>query len=98
MFVCFCRSLESPHLLTIADQSLPDHLPRVSTLHALFTSHLDINAVPKRSFFQLLKHFAADEREREKLEEFSSPEGAVNNPCFRGTFFVCLRTHRRSCT
>ncbi|KAI0295109.1 riboflavin synthase domain-like protein [Multifurca ochricompacta] len=58
------------------DQSLPDHLPQVSTLRALFTRHLDINAVPKRSFFQLLKHFATDEREREKLEEFSSPEGA----------------------
>ncbi|KAH8996771.1 riboflavin synthase domain-like protein [Lactarius akahatsu] len=58
------------------DQSLPDHLPRVSTLRSLFTSHLDINAVPKRSFFRVLKHFAADEREREKLEEFSSPDGA----------------------
>lgn len=58
------------------DQSLPDHLPRVSTLRSLFTSHLDINAVPKRSFFRFLKHFATDEREREKLEEFSSPEGA----------------------
>ena len=39
--------------------------------------HLDINSVPKRIFFQLLKHFATDEREREKLEEFCSPEGAV---------------------
>ncbi|KAH9966182.1 riboflavin synthase domain-like protein [Lactifluus volemus] len=58
------------------DQSLPDHLPQVSTLRVLFSRHLDINAVPKRSFFQLLKHFATDEREREKLEEFSSPEGA----------------------
>ncbi|KAH9177529.1 riboflavin synthase domain-like protein [Lactarius sanguifluus] len=58
------------------DQSLPDHLPRVSTLRSLFTSHLDINAVPKRSFFRVLKYFAADEREREKLEEFSSPDGA----------------------
>lgn len=58
------------------DQSLPDHLPQVSTLRSLFTSHLDISAVPKRSFFRLLKNFAADEREREKLEELSSPEGA----------------------
>ncbi|KAH9999199.1 riboflavin synthase domain-like protein [Russula compacta] len=58
------------------DQLLPDHLPRVSTLRALFTSHLDINAVPKRTFFRLLKHFATDERERKKLEEFSLPEGA----------------------
>ncbi|KAI0295729.1 hypothetical protein BC826DRAFT_1007321 [Russula brevipes] len=59
------------------DQSLPSHLPQVSTLRVLFTRHLDIHAVPKRSFFRLLKHFATDEREREKLEEFSSPDGAV---------------------
>ncbi|KAF8506798.1 riboflavin synthase domain-like protein [Russula emetica] len=58
------------------DQSLPDHLPQVSTLRALFTRHLDINAVPKRSFFQVFKHFATDEREREKLEEFCSPGDA----------------------
>jgi hypothetical protein len=59
------------------DQSLPNHLPQVSTLRGLFTRHLDIHAVPKRSFFRLLKHFAADPREREKLEEFSSSDGAV---------------------
>ncbi|KAI0288475.1 riboflavin synthase domain-like protein [Russula brevipes] len=58
------------------DQSLPSHLPQVSTLRVLFTRHLDIHAIPKRSFFRLLKHFAADAREREKLEEFSSPDGA----------------------
>ncbi len=39
-----------------------------------------LNAVPKRSFFRLVKHSAADEREREKPEEFSSPEGAVDVP------------------
>jgi len=60
------------------DQSLPDHVPRVSTLRALFTRHLDINSVPKRSFFHVLKDFATDEREREKLEEFCSPQGAVS--------------------
>ena len=76
--VCLHPTVGVPHyLLAIEDQSLPDHLPLVSTLRALFTRHLDINAVPKRSFFQVFKHFATDEREREKLEEFSSPEGAV---------------------
>lgn len=76
--VCLHPTVSVPHRSsTIEDQSLPDHLPRVSTLRSLFTRHLDINAVPKRSFFRALKRFAADEREREKLEEFSSPEGAV---------------------
>ncbi len=76
--VCLHPTVGVPHYLsTIGDQSLPDRLPQVSTLRALFSGHLDINAVPKRSFFRVLKHFATDEREREKLEEFSSPEGAV---------------------
>jgi sulfite reductase alpha subunit-like flavoprotein len=65
------------HLPIVSDQSLPDRLPRVSTLRMIFSRHLDINAVPRRSFFRLLEHFATDEREREKLEEFSSSEGAV---------------------
>jgi sulfite reductase alpha subunit-like flavoprotein len=72
----------------VADQSLPDHLPQVSTLRILFSRHLDTSAVPKRSFFRLLKYFATDEREREKLEEFSSPEGAVK----------CFTPSRRSST
>jgi sulfite reductase alpha subunit-like flavoprotein len=76
--VCLHPTVSVPHHLSaIEDQSLPDHLPQVSTLRALFTRHLDINAVPKRSFFRVFKHFATDEREREKLEEFSSPGGAV---------------------
>ncbi|KAA1467026.1 riboflavin synthase domain-like protein [Dentipellis sp. KUC8613] len=60
----------------LADQSLPDHLPTVSTLRALFTRHLDINAIPRRSFFAFLRHFTDDEREQEKLDEFVSHEGA----------------------
>jgi len=76
--VCLHPTVRVPrYLSTIEDQSLPDHLPQVSTLRALFTRHLDINAIPKRSFFRVSKYFATDEREREKLEEFSMPEGAV---------------------
>lgn len=40
--------------------------------------YLDINSVPRRSFFALLRHFTSDELEREKLDEFLSPEGAVS--------------------
>ena len=60
------------------DQSLPDHLPTTTTLREIFTRYLDINAVPRRSFFVLLKHFTEDETEREKLEEFlTTKDGAV---------------------
>ncbi|KAI0632697.1 riboflavin synthase domain-like protein [Trametes polyzona] len=61
---------------TLEDQSLPDHLPSTTTLREVFTRYLDINAVPRRSFFAFLQHFAQDELEREKLEEFLSDEGA----------------------
>lgn len=62
------------HVLT--DQSLPAHLPRTLTLRTLFTKYLDISAVPRRSFFALLRYFTTDELEQEKLDEFLSPEGA----------------------
>ncbi|CDK24839.1 unnamed protein product [Kuraishia capsulata CBS 1993] len=44
------------------------------TLRSLFTHHLDINAIPRRSFFQILYHFSDNERHREKLKEFSLVE------------------------
>ncbi|GBE87307.1 NADPH-dependent diflavin oxidoreductase 1 [Sparassis crispa] len=74
----FANVADDPFTITHAllDQSLPDHLPHRTTLRALFTRYLDIGAVPRRSFFALLRHFVTDELEREKLEEFLSAEGA----------------------
>ncbi|KAI0705984.1 riboflavin synthase domain-like protein [Cerioporus squamosus] len=66
--------VEIQHVLQ--DQSLPDHLPTVTTIREIFTRYVDINAVPRRSFFALFKHFAEDDMEREKLEEFLTEEGA----------------------
>lgn len=44
------------------------------TLRSLITYHLDIMAVPPRSFFKNAWHFATDEREIEKLQELSKIE------------------------
>ncbi|PPQ83917.1 hypothetical protein CVT25_000662 [Psilocybe cyanescens] len=67
------------------DQSLPDHLPPITTLRTLFTRFLDFNAVPRRSFFQYLRYFTSDEREQEKLDEFLSAAGAdeLYEYCYR---------------
>ncbi|PPQ97555.1 hypothetical protein CVT26_002340 [Gymnopilus dilepis] len=67
------------------DQTLPDHLPKITTLRDLFTRFLDFNAVPRRSFFLYLRHFTTDELEREKLDEFLSAEGAdeLYEYCYR---------------
>lgn len=61
------------------DQSLPDHLPATATLRTLFTHYLDFNAVPRYTFFLLLRHFTSDDLEREKLDEFVSMQGAVSS-------------------
>ncbi|TDL14869.1 riboflavin synthase domain-like protein [Rickenella mellea] len=63
--------LPAPHGLPISPT-----VPRKTCLRTLFTRHLDLNAVPRRSFFQFLRHFPLDELELEKLNEFCSDEGA----------------------
>ncbi|XP_069790684.1 NADPH-dependent diflavin oxidoreductase 1 isoform X2 [Narcine bancroftii] len=54
---------------------LPARLPQPCTVQYLVERYLDINCVPRRSFFELLSYFSPDELEREKLKEFSSAEG-----------------------
>ncbi|CAM1317777.1 NDOR1 (predicted) [Pycnogonum litorale] len=59
------------------DQSFPlpffFKVPR--TLREIVYRCLDIQSIPKRYFFELLKHFTKSELEREKYEEFCSAEG-----------------------
>lgn len=50
-------------------------LPQPCTVRHLMERYLDIAAVPRRSFFELLSTFATDELEHEKLVEFSSAAG-----------------------
>ncbi|VEU22280.1 DEKNAAC103279 [Brettanomyces naardenensis] len=53
---------------------IPGGLVSKLTLRSLITHHLDIISVPRRSFFMQARHFAGDEREKEKLDEFTSLE------------------------
>ena len=43
------------------------------TLRELLTSHLDIMAIPRRSFFSLIAHFTHDDFHRDRLLEFTDP-------------------------
>jgi sulfite reductase alpha subunit-like flavoprotein len=45
------------------------------TLRNLATSYLDICSVPRRSFFEILKHFSTDDQHIEKFNEFCTREG-----------------------
>jgi sulfite reductase alpha subunit-like flavoprotein len=69
-----------------SDQTLPDHLPPSATLRTIFTRYLDINAVPRYGFFEILHHFAGNTLEREKLQEFITPEGGVGCMTFFHSF------------
>ncbi|KAI0682536.1 riboflavin synthase domain-like protein [Cytidiella melzeri] len=63
----------------LPEQSLPPRMPRNVTLRLLFTNFLDINAVPRKPFFALLRHFTTDEMESEKLDEFLVGPEAVDD-------------------
>ncbi|KZV82038.1 riboflavin synthase domain-like protein [Exidia glandulosa HHB12029] len=60
-------------------QGLPAHFPaegeNKTTLREVMTKYVDIAAVPRRSFFEWIRHFTSDEQHKEKLEEFCTPEG-----------------------
>ncbi|KAA8900487.1 hypothetical protein FN846DRAFT_899758 [Sphaerosporella brunnea] len=43
------------------------------TLRTLLTHHLDITAIPRRSFFALAAHLTSDETHRQRLLEFADP-------------------------
>jgi sulfite reductase alpha subunit-like flavoprotein len=47
---------------------------RSFTLRELLTNHLDIMAIPRRSFFAQLAHYTSDEFHRDRLLEFTNPE------------------------
>ena len=44
------------------------------TLRHLLTNHLDITAIPRRSFFSLIAHFTKDQFQKDRLLEFTDPK------------------------
>ncbi|EJD43010.1 riboflavin synthase domain-like protein [Auricularia subglabra TFB-10046 SS5] len=62
---------------TSSDLSLPAHFSADApvTLRDVLTKYVDIAAVPRLSFFEVIRHFTDDEQHREKLEDFCTEEG-----------------------
>ncbi|KAJ8583038.1 hypothetical protein M405DRAFT_829577 [Rhizopogon salebrosus TDB-379] len=50
----FAALLEVDSFLVTMYQTFPDHVPNIVSLRILFACYLDFNAVPRRSFCQLL--------------------------------------------
>jgi sulfite reductase alpha subunit-like flavoprotein len=48
--------------------------PSPITIRVLLTNHLDITAIPRRSFFSSIAHFTNDTFQRDRLLEFTRPE------------------------
>ncbi|XP_053710149.1 NADPH-dependent diflavin oxidoreductase 1 isoform X2 [Synchiropus splendidus] len=76
----FCQLLrlepEAKFTLTPSgNTAVPARIPQPCTVRHLVESVLDIAAVPRRSFFELLSTISTNELEREKLLEFSSAAG-----------------------
>ncbi|KAM6903006.1 NADPH-dependent diflavin oxidoreductase 1 [Xenentodon cancila] len=65
--------------------AVPERLPQPCSVRYLVECYLDIAAVPRRSFFELLSTIASDELELEKLSEFSSAAGQdeLHSYCIR---------------
>lgn len=74
-----------PFCLMMPLQGLPisANVPQRTSLRQLFTEHLNFQAVPRRSFFDIIRHFAQEEREAERLAEFCGPQGAVRRYLLR---------------
>ncbi|KAK5310269.1 NAPDH-dependent diflavin reductase [Exophiala xenobiotica] len=47
---------------------------KIFTLRELLTEYLDINAIPRRSFFAKISHFTNDEMQKERALEFTDPQ------------------------
>lgn len=45
-----------------------------TTLRTLLIEHLDLTAIPRRSFFSLIGHFTDDQFHKDRLLEFTKPE------------------------
>ncbi|XP_043951970.1 NADPH-dependent diflavin oxidoreductase 1 isoform X3 [Gambusia affinis] len=57
------------------DAPVPARLPQPCSVRHLVERYLDVAAVPRRSFFELLAAVATSDLERDKLLEFCSPAG-----------------------
>ncbi|KAH7061172.1 sulfite reductase flavoprotein alpha-component [Macrophomina phaseolina] len=66
--------------------------PFHNTIFGLLMNHLDIMAVPRRSFFALIAHFASDPDQKERLLEFARP----NDPELIDDYFDYATRPRRS--
>ena len=73
--VGFTRNLDCSMPPVTSAPALHPYESTVSmTLRRILTECIDLNAIPKRSFFRLIAHFTKDELQKNRLAEFANPE------------------------
>lgn len=58
-----------------SDDLIPPKLNQLLSVRECAENYWDISSIPRRSFFELFRHFSQSELEKEKLLEFCQPEG-----------------------
>ncbi|XP_067385656.1 methionine synthase reductase isoform X2 [Emydura macquarii macquarii] len=68
----------------------PQHIPEGSTVEFILTWCLEIRAIPKKAFLRALVEYTSDAREKRRLQELCSKQGASDYNNFIRDFNVCL--------
>lgn len=68
--------LQNNSVVSDSDQIFDSALAgkKIFTLRELLTEYLDINAIPRRSFFAKIAHFTEDDMQKERALEFTDPQ------------------------
>jgi sulfite reductase alpha subunit-like flavoprotein len=70
----FSPNKKGPYLTQPKPHSFHSLQDCFTSLRELLTKHIDLNAIPRRSFFSLIAHFTSDEFQKTRLLEFGNPE------------------------
>ncbi|XP_073188485.1 methionine synthase reductase isoform X3 [Lepidochelys kempii] len=68
----------------------PEHIPKGSTVEFILTWCLEIRAVPKKAFLRALVEYTSDAREKRRLQELCSKQGASDYSSFIRDPSICL--------
>lgn len=68
------QALYDRNAATYPSRPIPTLHKTTLTLRQLFTNHLDIMSIPRRSFFAHLVHYTTDQFHIDRLKEFTNPE------------------------
>uniref|UniRef100_A0A8C8RX08 Methionine synthase reductase n=1 Tax=Pelusios castaneus TaxID=367368 RepID=A0A8C8RX08_9SAUR len=68
----------------------PQHIPERSTVEFILTWCLEIRAIPKKAFLRSLAEYTSDAREKRRLQELCSKQGASDYNRFIRDSNICL--------